>query len=366
MKSYSNLTNIIEREVEPGIYSFGSHFAHRDKVPLDNSCKVYWNGIDLWANFGAFITTNKAQTFYNPSSFSNNYTSPQFSSSVGNLTGVTFERKKISFTLSVYRISLHDYKRLMNLFNAYTIGFLSFGNNMNYGFLVKPTGIADSEKYYLGKDLMGFAQDTLVSEDSYYTELKLTFELQGEQCAYGLNLYESETKEFNILGFKSNNDFIASDLNFPLLVDFEIKLNQNITGQQPIALEAIAYLLDAENNINNKTKVTLFNINIINLPLLTENNLPTNYTLSLQYNSEKGLLTYKHGNNNILLSALSTASNGKRILNKYIVNQLWLPGLLEDRINAANLKEKFRIQFNITNATIENAIFTGRARSNVI
>lgn len=74
------------------------------KGRLDDFATFVWRGKNAFDICGAFIIADKRGDlkFYNGPSFSNEYTKPQFSSSSGNLTGVSFNRQQITFKMGAY------------------------------------------------------------------------------------------------------------------------------------------------------------------------------------------------------------------------------------------------------------------------
>lgn len=193
-----------------------------------------WGGVEAFENFGAFIINEKKGSlkFYNGPGFSNEYTKPQFDNAGGLLQGVTFNKQTISFTIGVYWISIEHYRKLLNWLSPLKISYLQFGFAPKYRYDVKLSKLADSTRWVVGKEN---------GEPRYYTELQLTFDVQGTPCAKGINSYEF-TGEFNNKDsrewdFSSNNnmiegscylyqstDFIPSDLETPVQINFDLNL----------------------------------------------------------------------------------------------------------------------------------------------
>ena len=111
--------------------------------------------------------------FYNGPSFTNEYTNPQFDRS-NIFTGVTFKSQQISFKIGVYWISIEDYRKLLNWLNPYVIGNLVFDFNRDYSYQVKLASREDSTRYIVGRE---------DNEPRYYTEMTLSFDVQGVPCA---------------------------------------------------------------------------------------------------------------------------------------------------------------------------------------
>ena len=186
-----------------------------------------WGGYDAFENFGAFIINDKngSLKFYNGPGFSNEYSKPQFDNSGGDLQGVNFNKQTISFTIGVYWINIKQYRLMLNWLNPLEVNYLIFGFNPDYRYNVKLSKLGDSTKWIVGKE---------DGEPMYYTEIPLTFEVQGTPCAKGVNSYEfvewktldttgestsestSEPTKIDRRTYIKSNDFIESDLPTPL------------------------------------------------------------------------------------------------------------------------------------------------------
>ena len=171
--------------------------------------------------------------------------------------------------------------------------------------IAKTAKIADSARYIVGKE-KGIPM--------YYTELKLSFELQGAQCAKGLFPYELTQKkeEPNIWRINTEtNEFIHSDLSTPIEVGFQI------TPNSPDA----SFSYSAEYN---KETVELFSVTFAKLTI--------GQTFYLKYNSETGVLYIRYGNSNAekILSLITTADTGERIIQQWSTKKFVIPGRFED------------------------------------
>ena len=146
-----------------------------------------WGGVDAFESFGAFIINQSkgGLKFYNGPSFSNEYTKPQFDNAGGKLLGVSFNKQTIDFTIGVYWISIEHYRLLIDWLNPLKVADLSFGHSPKYRYNVKLSKIGDSTRWIVGHESIEGQ-----SKPMYYTELNLTFEVQGDPCAKGVNSYE--------------------------------------------------------------------------------------------------------------------------------------------------------------------------------
>lgn len=297
-----------------------------------------WGGYDAFENFGAFIINDKngSLKFYNGPGFSNEYSQPQFDNSGGDLQGVNFNKQTISFTIGVYWINIKQYRLMLNWLNPLEVNYLIFGFNPDYRYNVKLSKLGDSTKWIVGKE---------DGEPMYYTEIPLTFEVQGTPCAKGVNSYEfinwdyinSETaeekdKRNNLRTYlnRSSKDWIESDLPTPIDISLPFilqggkkdDLNKNYIYHIELSAEYDTISSD------NYESLLLFSAELQNLTI-TPHNKPIDDALSLniRYNSEIGLLFLTYGNSNEkILSLLNLNDTGEKIINNYTVNKFSLPG----------------------------------------
>ena len=322
-----------------------------------------WGGYDAFENFGAFIINDKngSLKFYNGPGFSNEYSKPQFDNSGGDLQGVNFNKQTISFTIGVYWINIKQYRLMLNWLNPLEVDYLIFGFNPDYRYNVKLSKLGDSTKWIVGKE---------DGEPMYYTEIPLTFEVQGTPCAKGVNSYEftkwnyinSETaeddKQNNLLTSLSNyssNDFIESDLPTPLDISLSFILQDTFKDKStsvlndgstsvPESNKGKNYIYHIELNAeyhmissDNYESLLLFSAEFQNLTIMpittqdtetiSQNMLTGPLSLNIRYNSEVGLLFLTYGNSNEkILSLLNLNDIGEKIINNYTVNKFSLPG----------------------------------------
>ena len=342
-----------------------------------------WGGYDAFENFGAFIINDKngSLKFYNGPGFSNEYSKPQFDNSGGDLQGVNFNKQTISFTIGVYWINIKQYRLMLNWLNPLEVDYLIFGFNPDYRYNVKLSKLGDSTKWIVGKE---------GGEPMYYTEIPLTFEIQGTPCAKGVNSYEfiewkyinSRTaktdKQNNLRTFLNNNkELLESDLPTPLDISLSFILKDEIDDESTngsnsestsgstngstngstsgstngsdnkkdknyiyhVELNAELHdnIITEETPSDNYESILLFSAEFQNLtimPIRTQNTETDNQTiltgplsLNIRYNSEVGLLFLTYGNSNEkILSLLNLNDTGEKIINNYTVNKFSLPG----------------------------------------
>ena len=300
MANYSALNNDLWSKVEP---------------LLDDYAKFYWDD-ELMTKYHAFIINEKKGSlkFYNGPSFSNNYTKPQFESASTRFSGVTFNTQQITFTIAVYAVTIEEYRQLIYKLHPYTIANLMFAFDDKWRYIVKLAKREDSTRYIIGKNSNG--------QDLYYTELKLTFEVQGDAVAHSvteLDYTVSEEKELidaqdtskiikcREITFQKNGIFSKSDLETPFLLTFNVSQFIN-------SLSTVHAVIQSEN----EHTLDLFNISFTNLN--------DKESCLLEYNSQTGDLCLLVGNDRKVITLLTTYTSGKRIISSITTNKIMLPG----------------------------------------
>ncbi len=269
-----------------------------------------WGGYDAFENFGAFIINDKngSLKFYNGPGFSNEYSKPQFDNSGGDLQGVNFNKQTISFTIGVYWINIKQYRLMLNWLNPLEVNYLIFGFNPDYRYNVKLSKLGDSTKWIVGKEN---------GEPMYYTEIPLTFEVQGTPCAKGVNSYEfikwnyinSETaeddKQNNLLTSLSNyssNDFIESDLPTPLDISLSFILKDTFkdksTGESNNG--STSEPNDGSTSVPNDGSTSVPNDGSTSVP---ESNKGKNYIYHIELNAEYHTISSDNYESLLLFSA---------------------------------------------------------------
>lgn len=294
MAHYSTLNNDLWGKVEP---------------LLDNYAKFYWDDEPM-TNYHAFIINEKKGSlqFYNGPSFSNNYTKPQFESASTRFSGVTFNTQQITFTIAVYAVTIEEYRQLIYKLHPYTIANLIFGFDDKWRYIVKLAKREDSTRYIIGKNSH--------NKDLYYTELKLTFEVQGDAVAHSVTEldYTVSTQDTSkVITFKKNGIYSKSDLETPFLLTFNVSDFTNSLS----TVHAVIQLKLSEQPEHVHT-LDLFNISF------TNSNNEKSYLL--EYNSQTGDLCLLVGNDRKIITLLTTYSSGKRIISSITTNKMMLPG----------------------------------------
>lgn len=368
------------------------------KKQMDDFATFVWRGVKSFDTYGAFIINNKnSLKFYNGPSFTNEYSKPKFSSTGSNLTGISFSTQTISFQVGAYWLTEAEYREFINWLNPYEISYLGFDFEDKYDYLVKLSKIGDSTRYVVGRNEN--------NELCYYTELNLTFEVQGEACARARYGYEFEfdedtptkkslkisSKLLDSNGVeKPNPQYLTSDLNFPFVLNTSLIPN---TDQDTIKIQAQLLEYGWDNEKEQKTQepiatLSLFNVTFQGLKKVmkwTNNDgsfiettepeeikiqtkikntygletleTPTDEnigrpTLNIRYDSESGLLFLKVAEDTEKILSLVNSINGIKIVNNFNTSKCKLPGRFTkpDIINT-------KYGEYVIQVTIENADF---------
>lgn len=335
---------------------------------LDDYCTFAWNGVDdPFQVFGAFIVSNNSLKFYNGSSFSNTYSSPQFDSNTGDLTGISFQKQSISFTIGVYWINSEQYQWLLQWLNAYDVDYLTFSFNPKFSYLVKLNSIADSTKYVIGSET-----NNGKSEDMYYTEIELKFDVLNSY-AVTVHDYEFTTKyskqpndinQYSSTLNNTTNEFVSSKLDFPFKYYFTLDLNMGSEQTFPKEVQIILKAKYANDTYSNE--VELFNLSLQNLTGVdADNNIKLSYPkfLPIIYDSELGLLFYNYGGSYQLLNLLCTSVTGQYIVKSMNVNKFMIPGTFNSTIDWKN----FSLELSVSSLNLEEGSLNiaARGRTNI-
>lgn len=368
------------------------------KKQMDDFATFVWRGVKSFDTYGAFIINNKnSLKFYNGPSFTNEYSKPKFSSTGSNLTGISFSTQTISFQVGAYWLTEAEYREFINWLNPYEISYLGFDFEDKYDYLVKLSKIGDSTRYIVGRNEN--------NEPCYYTELNLTFEVQGEACArarygYEFNINSSIDNKTKQLTINSDiTDYITSDLNFPFVLNASIIPiidSNNTTSEPSIKADLIEYSQGQE-----LTRLSLFNIIFQDLAEVKKwtNDMDGNFTdvekekiqstyglnnfevpvdenigrptLNIRYDSESGLLFLKVGESTEKILSLVNSINGVKIVNNFNASKCKLPGRFT-KPDIANTKySEYVIKVTINDAEFptnnnEAVNISAYARTNLI
>lgn len=299
------------------------------KSGMDDFATFKWCGYEMFKIFGAFIINKDSLKFYNGPTFTNQYVNPQFESAAAQLTGVNFKPQTISFTMGVYWISEEDYRKLIYLLNPYEINNLMFDFDKDHYYYVKLSSRENGIRYIVGKE---------DNKPMYYTEIQLSFEVQGPACAYNSQRYKmqpiwTENNEYQQTFEMEDGEFvdnIPSDLAFPFTNQFDITLTAPSNNNYSLNIESrIVYQREGAS----PDDFPLFSLSLTNLTWSLNSTSPETYssTLHIRYNSESGLLTWSTGDDEYqLLTSLTTVSTGKRIVKSLNANKYTFPGKFDD------------------------------------
>lgn len=327
------------------------------KKQMDDFATFVWRGVKSFDTYGAFIINNKnSLKFYNGPSFTNEYSKPKFSSTGSNLTGISFSTQTISFQVGAYWLTEAEYREFINWLNPYEISYLGFDFEDKYDYLVKLSKIGDSTRYIVGRNEN--------NEPCYYTELNLTFEVQGEACArarygYEFKIGSTDNKTKRLTIDSDINDYIVSDLNFPFVLNASIiptidpnntTLNVNIQanlieysqGKKLTRFSLFNVSFQGLEDVQKWTKEGSFNEtkNLEGISIQTQikhtygldtliNPADENIgrpVLNIRYDSESGLLFLKVGESTEKILSLVNSINGIKIVNNFNASKCKLPG----------------------------------------
>ena len=307
---------------------------------LDKFCTLSWNGVDAWEQFGCFIINEKnSLKFYNGPSFSNSYTSPMFTDEAGALTGLKFSTQSISFTVGVYWITEDDYRKFIHWLNPYAVGALAFSFEPYWTYNVKLSGMKDSTRYPIGKDENG--------KDTYYTEMSLTFEIQGQPCAIRSTPYvwqvTSSTANRISLTLNPQYDGVegTGNVDSDLPTGFEIKMpiHLNVIKSDTLTTSIKRKLMELNKTdpdasldlilkckVDAETSYELLNLRLFHLSYMIENANATEFNFDISYDSVNGLCQLTVGDTTKLLTRIESLSNGERLVKSMNCAQFQFPG----------------------------------------
>lgn len=310
---------------------------------LDKFCTFSWNGVDAWETFGCFIVNEKnSLKFYNGPSFSNSYTSPMFTDEAGALTGLKFSTQTISFTVGVYWITEADYRKFIHWLNPYAVGALAFSFEPYWTYNVKLSGMKDSTRYPIGKDENG--------KDTYYTEMSLTFEIQGQPCAIRSTPYAwqitSPTTNRISLALNPQYDGVegTGNVDSDLATGFEIKMpiHLNVIKSKTLTTPIKRKLMELNKTdpdasldlilkykVNATTSYELLNLRLFHLSYMIEDAEATQFNFDISYDSVNGLCQLTVGDTTKLLTRIESLSNGERLVKSMKCAQFQFPGVFD-------------------------------------
>lgn len=268
--------------------------------------------------------------------------------------------------------------------------------------MVKLSKIGDSTRYIVGRNEN--------NEPCYYTELNLTFEVQGEACArarYGyefkIGSIDNKTKRLTI--DSDINDYIVSDLNFPFILNASIipiidpnntTLNVNIQanlieynsqGQELAKFSLFNVSFQGLEDVQKWTKKGSFNETENSEGISIQTQIKHTYgldtlinpadenigrpVLNIRYDSESGLLFLKVGESTEKILSLVNSINGVKIVNNFNTSKCKLPGRFT-KPNVVNTKySEYVIEVIINDAEFptdndEAVNISAYARTNLI
>ena len=316
--------------------SLGSQRRAQFKGRLDNFCRFHWKDEDAFDKFGAFIITDNVGDlkFHSGPTWTNSYSQPQFGES-GDLLGVSFSTYSISFKIGLYAISEDQWRQFLNWMSPLTIGWLRLDYAPKWQYQCKVASLAEGSRYVLFSDENG--------EDLYYCETTVKFDIVGTPIAYSVAPLEFQplaTTTNNKYSFqlKKTNDYVPSDLDYPLDLKLVCNLNKIFTVDNGV-LHIIA------STTYEGVSIDLFSITLDNLSYYRaaqsvdkDKDKKWSSELNLYYSSETGLLFYNFGDSPIkLLSFQESVSPGERLVySMHSVKFRWPGRFTSGKINDGN------------------------------
>lgn len=329
---------------------------------MDDFSTFVWRGSNSFSTYGAFIISEKRGDlkFYNGPDFTNEYSTSQYSSSPGELLGVNFSRKPISFKVAMCDFTIDQWQDFLEWINPHEVEYLTFSFAPKYCYLVKLSKMEDTPRYIIR---------TENGVPYYYTEMTLSWELQGEACVRSNSTYSwtkeivednsSNNKTTITYRYDSSNQDVAevTRIRTPLILEFSNLSVRPWVQDLTISLEAIKDVAGAE-VINRQ----LFSVTLKNFSYRQEGEGDEIINLSsikVKYDSETGVLLYSLGDVNWkLLHLTMTDSNGDYIVQSINVSKFKLEKEVSD----------YEFIMTITNGSIEkdNCQLIVYERTNVI
>lgn len=295
------------------------------KSQIDDFASFQWNGHDMFEDYGAFIINNKGGSLkmYNGAGFTNEYVKPQFSDQGSFLTGINFDNQKIEFEIGLYCFTMAEYRQFLECISPYVISDLIFSFNTGWRYICKLANRQDSTKYIIGQSN---------GEYYYYTEMKLTFEIQGRAEAVAVapwNWNNAATRHTDL------STPIDMRMNFtPTIETVKIKAIWN----KPATAE------------RQPQQTLLFSITLSHLTPNTE--------YSLQYLSRQGVLLFGTGQStNELINLTTSDTTGHRVVDSLEINKFLLPGFISEGVKIDN-EEKIMVTINDETVTPETFIYS--------
>ena len=262
-----------------------------------------------------------------------------FTDEAGALTGLKFSTQSISFTVGVYWITEEEYRKFIHWLNPYAVGALAFSFEPYWTYNVKLAGMKDSTRYPIGKDENG--------KDTYYTEMSLTFEIQGQPCAtrstpYVWQVTSSTANRIN-LSLNPQYDGVegTGNVDSDLPTGFEIKMpiHLNVIKSDTLTTSIKRKLMELNKTnpdasldlilkckVDAKTSYELLNLRLFHLSYMIEDANATEFNFDISYDSVNGLCQLKVGDTTKLLTRIESLSNGERLVKSMNCAQFQFPG----------------------------------------
>jgi hypothetical protein len=201
---------------------------------------------------------------------------------------------------------------------------------------------------------VGYEEVDGINTPMYYTELNLSFEIQGPPAAISTVPYAFQKETGSIdsgqCQYKINTsiaDYTPSHLPIPVEVEFLFKplvAESDTNDEYKYFIKSSAYYEDETLEI--EETVDMFSFTLEKITHYKDEDEDSAPTLIFRYNSETGLMYVKYGNLNEKLLTLQTLTDlGERMVSSFTSNKFVIPGLFTSpEFDMDKLKFKFQLQ----------------------
>ena len=292
-----------------------------------------------------------------------------FESAAGQLTGVTFSQQKIDFTIGVYWISEDHYRQLIYWLHPYAVDTLTFDFEDNWYYQVKLASVENGNRYVVGTEIVDGKKQYM-----YYTEIKVTFEVQGPNCVYRKEMYDFKPYDsaYKIYCINKQYTDFNTDLPTSFQVTFDVDLSHSSfdpgTSEEPINPDGVytVSLICSDTYETDRYGVLLHPKKLFDITL--KHLTYQGGIFSIKYDSETGLCFWNHGDSEYhLLTRLSTLTTGSRFVESIESKAFMTEGSFNNP--DFDITQDLYFQFSNTgdnNSARQNTQFLMRARSNII
>ena len=220
-------------KVKPDVTPFNSNttvYAKWDWQPKKDYKDFYFRN-KLLSEFNGFIINEGDDLkFFNPSNFSHEFTTPQFSNR-SFLTGTSRENREFNFNIFLQEVDLEEYKEFLDWLNPEYKGVLILSYNTDYGYDVKVNSLSEATFYVCRECTTNETDD---GDDKYNIELEIGFITEKDWAARNLKEEHSLSNTIilkrNIFGWY-HEITNSQNLENYLIIKFENSLEIEARGE---------------------------------------------------------------------------------------------------------------------------------------